>query len=950
MNRRALGLFTLAALPGLMPAAWAAKPTVQRFALTRYFYGYQADTRKPLAPGIPTLGSNGESLFSANPMVAIGPWFGYGHAMWHRSNFTQMRRAGIDVALPVFRADSASLSGYAEQGLDSLAQALIELKRDRQDYPLIGMFYDTTSLAEQAKPLDVSSESGRAAFYDPIARFFRHVPEEFRALAQTPDGLACILAVGTSTALTGESDALRAYCNDRFRQEFGRRLLWVGEADWHGKDPGLDAYASFNEGRGLRVDADGPISVATIGAGYNDTANGSKSPAIRSRDAGLTMIDDWRSLFKQKADWIVVETWNDYAHGSAVAPTRSYGVRDCDEMLAGLLQFRGESGYPTQAMRVNAPESAPPKAVVPIEIVVQNGSLEQWGRGNISFSASWYQNGQMVEEGPKIPIIQPVPTMGMMTLPIAAVTARGDGQPLPDGDYELRVEFFRSSIEVGKPAFTPFTAPVASIPIRIGKAASEQARLITTDLSPWVMAGEPATAHLIVRNDGATAWPKGKTRLAWTVIGGPDASSSKPVASGAGEPLAADVNPGDTTPVLNAAIVVPRGTPGLPAGAAAGYSVQWTLQTPSGAIPVSEAPGITSMRPIRVLDNVQIAHFPFGSSAPASWEADTDLDIRTVVRNIGPATWKASDVKIGYHWFYWDGTEALWDGAKTALPKDVKPGEDTLVHVKATAPPFAGAYVFSVDVWDGKEWVSTLPATAGFDTSMAYVNVTGGNLRPVDLTGLFDVDGIAGEVNPGDGEFADGQAFPGEQVPPDVQPPLPLSNTSRDPYPPGIVPILYPAGYFGPVDTVGRDSIRRVAFRYPGKKDGDRNFILGRGQMLPLGVGSYNRVWLLAAATKDTEGSFRLNYSDGSNTDVPMKFSSWTAGPQHNETVGLVCSFRRSAKADDATGKAYLYVYDLTVDPTKTLQSITLPENRAFRVAAITADQRPSLRMPTPVK
>ncbi|HEY3414340.1 MAG TPA: hypothetical protein VGM51_14980 [Armatimonadota bacterium] len=940
MKLRLLGLTLTAAILAAV-STHAASPTPQRFALTRYFYGYQADTRKPLPAGLPTRGPQGESVFAVRPMVGIGPWFGYGHSMWHRDNLTTMRHAGIDVALPVFRADTAALNGYATAGLDSMTQALVELKRDHEDYPLIGMFFDTASLGSAADPLDVSTAAGKAAFYNGIKRFFRHVPEEFRALVQTPGGPACILSVGSAGGLKGVSPALHDYCNTQFRADFGRSLLWIAEADWKPLIGSLDAYTTFNESHGLNVNRDGAISIASIGPGYNDSGLDGPAPIVRSRNAGTTMIDDWRTLFKGSTDWIIIESWNDFGHGTAVAPTRDYGVRDQDETMAGLLQFRGESGLVTQALRVNAPEIMLPKSVIPIEIVVQNGSLEQWGRGNISFSASWYQDGKLIEEGPKLPVMQKVPVMGLLTVPVAAVTARQDGTPLPDGKYELRIEFFKSSFQPNTPAFTPFAAPAAVIPVTVGTPPAPEARLITCDASPYLMAGAGSTCRIVVRNDGPATWPKG-TAISWKLV---SENGDTGLGTGVSAPMAAEVTPGGMSEAVSLTISPAKSTADAPVP----VSLMFDVVLAGQPLPVLEGPGAPVRRAANILPLLEVAHFPFGSSVPPSWPAGTDLDVRAAVRNIGPTTWKASEFKVGYHWFYWDGTEALWDSQKTAIPNDLKPGEETLVHMNATAPTSAGAYVFTVDVWDGKQWISTLPGTAGFDTSLTYVNIVGGNLRPVDLTGLFDVDGVASEGEPGDGDFADGFTYPGEQFPPDVQPPLKMSSAPQGPYPPGVAPVLYPAGYFGPVDTIGARSTRRIPFRFSPKRDGDRNFILSRGQTLPVGVGAYNRLFILGAATQDSSGTFRLNYADGSSADVPLQFSAWTDGPKHGETVGLACTYRRSVKGDDAGSHAYLYIYELPVDAGKSLKSITFPEGRRFRVCAITADHKTALELPKPV-
>jgi hypothetical protein len=64
----------------------------------------------------------------------------------------------------------------------------------------------------------------------------------------------------------------------------------------------------------------------------------------------------------------------------------------------------------------------------------------------------------------------------------------------------------------------------------------------------------------------------------------------------------------------------------------------------------------------------------------------------------------------------------------------------------------------------------------------------------------------------------------------------------------------------------------------------------------------------------------------------------------------LECTFRRTAKGDDPKSHAFLYVYEIPVDPSKVLHSINFPQNRAIRVAAVTADHRPTYQTPPPIR
>jgi hypothetical protein len=926
----------LAVAPGGLRAQ---KPSGLRVSLGKYLYDYQADPRKPLPAGQPVAQPDGSSALAVHPTVGVGPWFGYGHAMWHRDNLSALRRAGLDIVLPVFRADSASLAGYAEAGLDTMAQALIELRGEKLDYPLVAMYLDTGSFGDGGRALDVGAEAGKARFYDAVRRFFRRIPPEFRAQAQTRDGIANILVVGPARSLRNLDASLRTYVDGRYFAEFGRRLIWLGSPDWKPAAGNLDGYFA-DVGGALSVNREGPLTVASLGPGLADT---SAEGRIVPRQGGLALLNAWRDLFAmfEKPDWVVFDSWNDYTRGTAVAGTREYGVRETDGMMAGLLQFRNDVGPVAQALYVNAPDVLGPRSLSVIEIVAQNGTLDTWKPGDILVSASWYRDGRKVDDGPRVPILQQVPMMGVLNLPVVLAAVGKDGTALAEGLYEVRVELFRASRDdKGALVETPFKEPLAVFPVTVGKPPADVARLVSSDTSPWLMAGEPAVNRVILRNDGSKPWPKGKARVTCTLFRVSDAASEA-VASGSSEPLSRDIASGDVTDPVAVTLKPPADARPLPPGGDAWYELRWSVDVaPAAPAPVLETTAVPARRVVNVLPLVSIAHFPLGNNAQPNWEAGKDQEVRTVLHNRGLVTWKAGEVQVGYHWYYWDGTEAAWESPKVPLSRDLKPGDEAMVRLNVSPPPRLGAYVLVLDVWDGKQWLSTLPASAGLDLTMACVTVLGGGWRCVDLTGLFDLDGVAGELSPADGDFSGGLCFPSECVPPDVQPPLPLSGSPMTPFPPGISPLYYPAGYFGPLDTAGSQSIRRIPFRYPDKKDGTRNFIIGRGQSLPLGRGLYTRLYLLAAGTKDLDVTLTLNYADGASGAVPLKVSAWNAPPAHGEAVGLKTRFLRPADGRDVAGSGYLFVYEIPVDAAKVLESITFPVASDFRVMAVTAQER----------
>jgi len=67
---------------------------------------------------------------------------------WHKNQLQAIRDSGIDVILPVYRASASDKQRYAVRGLMTLAAALKQMHAAGQAYPLVGLYLDTTSLAD----------------------------------------------------------------------------------------------------------------------------------------------------------------------------------------------------------------------------------------------------------------------------------------------------------------------------------------------------------------------------------------------------------------------------------------------------------------------------------------------------------------------------------------------------------------------------------------------------------------------------------------------------------------------------------------------------------------------------------------------------------------------------------------------------------------------------------
>ncbi len=314
-------------VPLAAPAETTALPphrsqSLTHLVLARYDYDYQADPRKA-APIAQVVRGDGSTALAHHPFEGAGPWFSYDRADWHRQQLVNLRQAGIDVILPVYRGAPQDRRGYADKGLTVLAAALQNLRETGQDYPQVGLFFDGSDLtaASGGRPIT------RADLFTFIRDFYRHIPAPFRFIVplSTPNGgrTACPIFLSHADAFTDLDASLVDYLRGRFAQEFdGADLLVLGTPDFKPK-AALDGYFAETGDKGLQLIDGGWIKTASVGAGYDGeltAANGSDA-AYRPRRNGDTYREDWMAAIGKQPDWVLVDGWNDYATASEVAPS-----------------------------------------------------------------------------------------------------------------------------------------------------------------------------------------------------------------------------------------------------------------------------------------------------------------------------------------------------------------------------------------------------------------------------------------------------------------------------------------------------------------------------------------------------------------------------------------------------------------------------------------------------
>ena len=157
------------------------QPKPPAYIMGIYRLDYNGDSRK--APGQNVWNAQGGTLLADQPMNGAGPWFSGLRPQWHRQQLSDMRRAGIEVALLRTRPDDALLP----RELDAFITALKDMKAAGMDYPLVGV--DATA----GQPdLDL---------------IYAHIPAEFRALSEIPGAgkagvLVYDLSLGTDAKKT----------------------------------------------------------------------------------------------------------------------------------------------------------------------------------------------------------------------------------------------------------------------------------------------------------------------------------------------------------------------------------------------------------------------------------------------------------------------------------------------------------------------------------------------------------------------------------------------------------------------------------------------------------------------------------------------------------------------------------------------------------------------------
>ena len=838
-------------------------PKPPAFVMGVYRLDFNGDTRLGAAQDV--WNAAGGTSLADQPMNGAGPWFSGLRTQWHREQLSDMRLAGIEVALIRTEPNDPLLP----RELDAFVEALKEMKAQKLDYPLVGV--DATT----GQPdLDL---------------IYSHIPPEFRAM-QNVSGLGQPGVLVYDLSL-GNNDAAKALAD-------GTPVARVYHSD---------TVTSVSPGR---VDRNGVIS----------------------RKGGRTYDTSWQVALVSTPDQIVVESWNDFAHGTEIAASRQYGEQYVDATRAEVIQYDGSRQWHAKYLANAVPRTIFPKTLYQIPVRIENAGILPWRAGEgYSLSTRWYRNGKLYDDSaPRIPIGTDVPPGHSLTLSLGLVARDNFGEDLEPGDYTLVVDMVQGQDRwFSYAGDTPLQVGVTVIGADTGVGGTA-AMFLGTDTPGIAEVGQSVPTTVQVRNDGSASWPATYTLGYKLQTTDPDGSHPKTVGEGHAAIGSDSVTPGQIAIVALPVALTDTGGKPLAPGA---YRLHWFVQPDALGTLVNGSYDET----VRVAQTLPAASFVL-ADVPRTADAGKTQTVHLTLQNLSSRTLKKADVRIGCHWYYLDGTEREWDGGPTAsLSQDLLPGGvDGAITASYQAPKQPGRYAL---VWDVREgdgaWQTTLPVSGGDDVLQQFVNVGVGkaDLVPVDITKAFNTLGIAPESPGKTGGFdGHGAVLPAEMLPPDV-----TSEIEGDPLllgRPGLP--LYPSGYYTAQTGTDEGSNHALSFLYPAVKGTLPNVAACSGQTIAVPGGKYQAVHLLAAASDGVPVTVSINAQYSNDTaSLPVTVADWSASPS---APAFTASYHYTP-AGAKPGPATLGDYRLVLDPTKKLTALTLPNERSLKIIAITLEK-----------
>jgi hypothetical protein len=269
----------------------------------------------------------------------VDPTYSYRSLTTARADLTDMREAGIDFALVWYTGNTLDAN---TQGVVSVRQT-VAAAAGVPGAPKLGLLLDSVMLRgephlrNRGEMLDLADPATEAQIIKMAEDFFALVP---RGQWATIDGRPIVAVYYQGPDVVARLDrGLVARLSERFEATHGVRPYLLLDRLWDWNDQhGMPADDWFSWGAALSP-ADRPgfeqPNTFAVGPGFLDPTGRS-----RDREGGAYYMRSWDRAIAAGRPIVLIDTWNYFAEGTAIAETRQYGRQYLDITRARAAAFR----------------------------------------------------------------------------------------------------------------------------------------------------------------------------------------------------------------------------------------------------------------------------------------------------------------------------------------------------------------------------------------------------------------------------------------------------------------------------------------------------------------------------------------------------------------------------------------------------------------------------------
>ena len=117
-----------------------------------------------------------------------------------------------------------------------------------------------------------------------------------------------------------------------------------------------------------------------------------------------------------------------------------------------------------------------------------------------------------------------------------------------------------------------------------------------------------------------------------------------------------------------------------------------------------------------------------------------------------------------------------------------------------------------------------------------------------------------------------------------------------------------------------------LTFTWPNVAAGAPDNVLAAGQIILMSAAAgQTTLGLLGSSSNGTsQGTIAIFYTDGTSSSGSVSFNDWAGGPGNGDTAVATMPYRNSSSGSQSLNM-YIYVTTVAVDPSKTVESVVLP-------------------------